>query len=183
MKFASGGAIQNPNRSPNDPPVRYGRLVAGTLVLTPKWTRETIAGARSYRQNNRIVRHEISSINVNEKVPVERRQSDRFAIEREVRYRVINKRGGEEAGEGKTVNMSSAGVLFTSDHLLIPGRRVELSVNWPALLNNKCALKLVARGRVVRFEEGRVAIDIQQYEFRTTPLPGGGTSVPPPAMD
>ena len=25
----------------------------------------------------------------------------------------------------------------------------------------------VARGRVVRFEEGRAAIEIQQYEFRT----------------
>jgi hypothetical protein len=129
------------------------------------------------------VRHEINSINIDEKVPVERRHSDRFPIEREVRYRVINKRGGEEAGEGKTVNMSSAGVLFTSDHLLIPGRRVELSVNWPALLNNKCALKLVARGRVVRFEEGRVAIDIQQYEFRTSPLPSGGASVPPPPVE
>jgi hypothetical protein len=28
-------------------------------------------------------------------------------------------------------------------------------------------LKLVARGRVVRFEQGRAAIEIQQYEFRT----------------
>jgi hypothetical protein len=34
-------------------------------------------------------------------------------------------------------------------------------------LNNKTALKLVARGRVVRFEGGRAAIEIQQYEFRT----------------
>ena len=42
----------------------------------------------------------------------DRRRSDRFAIEREIRYRALNKRGGEEAGEGKTVNMSSSGVLF-----------------------------------------------------------------------
>jgi hypothetical protein len=64
--------------------------------------------------------------------------------------------------------MSSAGILFTTDQIVLPGRRLEVSINWPAQLNNKCALKLVARGRVVRFEEGRAAMEIQQYEFRTT---------------
>lgn len=105
----------------------------------------------------------------------DRRHSDRFPIEREVRYRVMNKRSGEESGDGKTVNISSSGVLFTSGHILLPGRRLELSISWPAQLNNKCALKLVARGRVVRFEEGRAAIEIQQYEFRTqsSVSPGG----------
>lgn len=97
----------------------------------------------------------------------ERRHADRFPIEREVRYRVLNKRGGDEAGDGKTVNMSSAGILFTTDAMVLPGRRLEIAVNWPAQLNNQCALKLVARGRVVRFEGGRAAMEIQQYEFRT----------------
>jgi hypothetical protein len=97
----------------------------------------------------------------------DRRHSDRFPIEREVRYKVLNKRSGEEAGDGKTVNISSTGVLFTSQHVLVPGRRLEVAISWPAQLNNKCALKLVARGRVVRFEEGLAAIEIQQYEFRT----------------
>ena len=97
----------------------------------------------------------------------DRRHSDRFPIQREVRYRVLNKRAGEETGDGKTVNISSSGVLFTSEHILLPGRRLELSISWPAQLNNQCALKLVARGRVVRFEDGCAAIEIQQYEFRT----------------
>lgn len=102
----------------------------------------------------------------------DRRRSDRFAIEREIRYRALNKRGGEEAGEGKTVNMSSSGVLFTSGQILRPGRRIELSISWPAQLNNKCALKLVARGRIVRFDNGLAAMEIQQYEFRTQSAPG-----------
>jgi len=97
----------------------------------------------------------------------DRRHSDRFPIEREVRYSVLNKRSGEESGDGKTINISSSGVLFTAEHILLPGRRLELSISWPAQLNNRCALKLVARGRVVRFEDGRAAIEIQQYEFRT----------------
>ena len=88
-------------------------------------------------------------------------------MERDVRYRVLNKRGGDEAGEGSTVNMSSSGILFTSKHLLLPGRRLELAINWPAQLNNQVPLKLVARGRVVRCEEGTAALEIQQYEFRT----------------
>lgn len=103
----------------------------------------------------------------NENTPADRRHSDRFPIEREVRYKVLNKRSSEETGDGKTINISSSGVLFTADHMLLPGRRMELAISWPAQLNNKVALKLVARGRVVRFEGGRAAIEIQQYEFRT----------------
>ncbi|MBY0505257.1 MAG: PilZ domain-containing protein [Bryobacteraceae bacterium] len=100
----------------------------------------------------------------------DRRHSDRFPIEREVRYKVLSKRSAEEAGEGRTLNMSSAGVLFTAHHQLIPGKRIELSITWPAQLNNKCALRLVARGRVVRSQQGMAALEIQQYEFRTTSL-------------
>jgi hypothetical protein len=97
----------------------------------------------------------------------DRRHSHRFPIEREVRYRVLSKRSGEDAGDGKTVNISSSGVLFKADHVLLPGRRLELSISWPAQLNQKTALKLVARGRIVRFEDGLAAMEIQQYEFRT----------------
>ncbi len=97
----------------------------------------------------------------------DRRGSDRFPIEREVKYKVLSKRSADEAGSGKTLNMSSSGVLFTAEHLLIPGKRIEVSISWPAQLNNKTNLKLVARGRVVRCEDGRAALEIQQYEFRT----------------
>lgn len=97
----------------------------------------------------------------------ERRVSNRFPIERDVRYKVLSRRSTSESGTGKTVNMSSTGILFTTDSVLLPGKRVELSISWPAQLNNTCALKLVARGRVVRCEKGKAAIEIQQYEFRT----------------
>lgn len=120
-------------------------------------------------------------MNSNDSVQADRRHSDRFPIEREVRYRVMNKRGGEEAGDGKTLNISSSGVLFTTEQMLLPGRRLELSISWPAQLNNKCALKLVARGRIVRFEKGRAALEIQQYEFRTasaSPAPAGWAGGP-----
>lgn len=79
----------------------------------------------------------------------------------------MNRRGSDDTGEGRTINMSSSGVLISSTQMLLPGRRVEVAISWPAQLNNKVALKLVARGRVVRYDQGRAAVEIQQYEFRT----------------
>jgi len=120
-------------------------------------------------------------VNSNETVQADRRNSDRFPIEREVRFRVMNKRGGEETGDGRTLNISSSGVLFTTEQMLLPGRRLEVSINWPAQLNNKCALRLVARGRIVRFEKGVAALEIQQYEFRTasaSAAPGNAAGPP-----
>jgi hypothetical protein len=96
-----------------------------------------------------------------------RRNSLRMDIEREVHYRVLSRKNGEAAAIGKTLNISSSGVLFTTDQVIPPGRNVELSINWPVQLNSKCALKLMARGRVVRFENGRAALEILQHEFRT----------------
>ena len=90
-------------------------------------------------------------------------------IERDVQYRVLGRGGPEIQADGKSVNMSSSGILFTTKDVLTPGRRVEISVDWPAQLNNQCALKLVARGRIVRFEGDRAALEIMQHEFRTRP--------------
>jgi len=111
---------------------------------------------------------------------IERRAADRFPIEREVRYRILNKRSSCEEGTGKTVNISSNGVLFTTDQILVPGKRLELSISWPAQLDNKCQLKLVARGRVARLEQGKAAIEIQQYEFRTQGSKGFTVPLDPP---
>ena len=98
----------------------------------------------------------------------ERRRSSRFPVERAVRYRVISRRADVHPGQGQTRNMSSNGVLFSTQQNLVPGKRVEIDISWPAQLNDTCPLKLVARGRVVRAGAGQAALEIQQYEFRTT---------------
>ena len=102
----------------------------------------------------------------------DRRAADRFPIEREVRYKILNRKSADEVGVGKTINMSSNGVLFSTEEYLLPGKRLELSISWPAQLDSKVSLKLVARGRVVRSEEKRAAIEIHQYEFRNQAAPG-----------
>src|SRR5947209_16492106 len=97
----------------------------------------------------------------------ERRSSDRFPIEREVRYKMLDGKSVTGSGSGKTLDISSGGVLFTTEQHLTEGKRLELSVNWPAQLNNSCALKLVALGRLVRCDATKAAIAIEKYEFRT----------------
>jgi len=95
----------------------------------------------------------------------DRRAAVRFRIEQEVRYKILS-RNAVETGGGKTVNMSSSGVLFTTERTLLPGEHLELAVNWPAQLDNKCALKIVTTGRVVRSSGTQAAIEIERYEFR-----------------
>ncbi len=101
----------------------------------------------------------------------ERRRSSRFPIERELRYKTLNQRSEILSGSGKTLNISSSGVLFTSDHELPVGTRLEVSISWPAQLNERVMLNLVARGRITRHNKGQMALQIQQYEFRTQSRP------------
>lgn len=96
-----------------------------------------------------------------------RRRSERMEIEQEVNYRIINRKDAEVVAQGKTVNISSSGVLFTTQKAVPPGRQVELDIHWPAQLDNKCGLKLVARGRIVRQDGEHAALEILQHEFRT----------------
>jgi hypothetical protein len=89
-------------------------------------------------------------------------------IERDVRYKVLaGKKAPSQTGLGKTLNMSSGGVLFTTESALPEGERVELAVSWPAQLNDTLPLKLVAMGRLVRADETQAAIVIERYEFKT----------------
>ena len=97
----------------------------------------------------------------------DRRGHSRFPIVRELRYRLIGGRGNSEWGTGQTLDISSTGVLFTAEEPLPPGRRLELSISWPAQLNGKCPMKLVARGRVARCRGNDVAVELDKHEFRT----------------
>ena len=96
----------------------------------------------------------------------DRRKSKRWPIEREVRYKVVN--GQKDiSGSGKTINISSGGVLFTTEYTLSERQSIELAVSWPAILNEAIPLELTARGNVIRAEETQAAITIERYEFKT----------------
>ena len=97
----------------------------------------------------------------------ERREKRRFRIEQDVRYKMLYGQRIAETGAGKTLNISSAGVWFTTENLLTTGMPVELSMNWPVLLNDACPMKLMIYGCVVRSNDRGAAVAIERYEFRT----------------
>jgi hypothetical protein len=70
-------------------------------------------------------------------------------------------------GTSETLNISSKGLLFSTDAQLQSGQLVQVSLDWPARLENQIALKLVAEGRIVRNGGGQAAMTIDKYEFRT----------------
>jgi c-di-GMP-binding flagellar brake protein YcgR len=97
----------------------------------------------------------------------DRRGNSRFPVREEVRYRVLNAKSLNSTGVGKTLNISSGGILFTTEGRLPMGKLVEVAVNWPARLGGACALKFVVVGRVVRAENDKAAVRIERYEFKT----------------
>ena len=98
----------------------------------------------------------------------ERRTKRRFQIDQEVRYKMLYGQRIAETGVGRTFNISSGGVWFTTENMLTSGMPVELSMTWPVLLNDSCPMKLMIYGCVVRSNEKGAAVAIERYEFRTS---------------
>ena len=97
----------------------------------------------------------------------DRRTKRRFQIDQEVRYKMLYGQRIAETGVGRTMNISSGGVWFSTENMLTSGMPVELSMNWPVLLNDVCPMKLMIYGCVVRSNEKGAAVTIERYEFRT----------------
>ena len=98
----------------------------------------------------------------------ERRRSSRFPIELKLYYETLGLRAAVLAGHGRTVNLSSSGILFISDQYLSIGTRLEVCIDWPVRLSKLGSLCLIARGRVTRHHivRGQAVLEIQQHEFR-----------------
>jgi len=97
----------------------------------------------------------------------ERRAKHRFAIERELRFKVLDSERPTTTGIGNTVDISSGGVAFETLTKLNPGTLMEISISWPVLLDDTCLMRLVVLGRVVRTRRQVVACTVDKYEFRT----------------
>lgn len=102
-----------------------------------------------------------------EKRRVDQRVTRRYPISLEIEYKVLRKGRVERLGLGRTLNVSSGGVLFQATDELPAGSSVELLMQWPFLLEGVCPLKLVIHGSVVRSDSKGVAIRNKHHEFRT----------------
>jgi hypothetical protein len=95
----------------------------------------------------------------------DRRRNIRFPLEMELRYRVAARAG--QWVDGRSVNISSSGLLLRTEEAPVPGSKVQLAVCWPQLLDDRVPLRLVVQGRVVRSGEGQAAVRFDRFEFRT----------------
>ena len=99
--------------------------------------------------------------------PVDRRATSRFPVQQEVRYRLLQTPASGKGGVGRTLDISSGGIRFSTTDRLPTGRMVEVAMHWPARLHGTCPLQFVATGKVVRSDGNTAAVRIQRYEFRT----------------
>jgi c-di-GMP-binding flagellar brake protein YcgR len=97
---------------------------------------------------------------------IERREAGRYSIEREMKWKWHGKRTREAPEHGRTLNISSAGVLFTSSFRLPLGMVVQMGINWPGAVESEDGLQLLAKGRVVRSEAGCTAVEFHQRVFQ-----------------
>lgn len=93
----------------------------------------------------------------------DRRASHRYPVSMELTYR---ERKGDQAGTGRTLDMSSRGLCCSGLEPLPAGTEIEVSLDWPVLLED-CPLKMVIVGHVLRSGAGRTALLILRYQFHT----------------
>ena len=110
---------------------------------------------------------------------LERRATTRFPLTLAVRYAVSGRRQPREMGSGRTIDLSSSGLCFIADWPLWPGQRLDVSIDWPALLDGGVQLQLMISGVVVRTNGTVTAMQIQRHEFKTRRV--GLQAVPPQA--
>ena len=100
-------------------------------------------------------------------IAADRRSSRRYTISLPVRIQTLKDHHVTDAGTGEVVNMSSRGIAITIDESLNVGTLVEVSIDWPVLLDGKIPVKLVVEAVVVRTDGCVVAVEIIRHEFRT----------------
>jgi hypothetical protein len=69
-------------------------------------------------------------------------------------------------GRGKTVDISSRGILFEAERTLPPQRIIQLSIDWPVSRDAGGTMELYVAGRTVRRRGRRTALAMERHEFR-----------------
>jgi hypothetical protein len=113
-----------------------------------------------------------------ESIAGDRRRDRRYPIPLELRWKLIRRKRVLDTGVGRTLDLSSGGLLFESGRQMTPGLNVELAISWPALLHNVAPMQLIVHGRIVRSDGARIAIRIVQHEFRTVGILTNHRGVP-----
>jgi len=60
-------------------------------------------------------------------------------------YKCLSGDKDSDEGVSKILNVSSGGIRFTIEPTINIGQRAEVTVEWPALIDNKCLMKWSSR--------------------------------------
>lgn len=91
----------------------------------------------------------------------DRRRYHRFPIIAQAEYILDRHRAN-----ATTLDLSSGGVLLKTGAFLQTGQQIVVLIDWPVLLDQRCPIRLVVSGRVLRSNEAGTAVGIMRHEFR-----------------
>jgi hypothetical protein len=69
-------------------------------------------------------------------------------------------------GDGETLHISSNELLFAAEQSFPTGQCLQVSLDWPALLENRIPMRLVVSGQILRSSDGQTTMTIEKYQFR-----------------
>lgn len=95
----------------------------------------------------------------------------RFAMERPVEVRFPGAREAPPA-QGRTVNISSGGVLFRTDQVIGVGRKIDMVVRMSRPGSEVVNVDLYLRGVIVRSGRGWAAAQVRKYRLVPIAPPG-----------
>ena len=96
----------------------------------------------------------------------DRRMRQRFPLSLDVEYS-IRTEDSVVSGHGRTLDLSSRGLRFTTEKPLPIGPAINVAIEWPQTLTDGVPLRLVLAVEVMRRSGAEMAARIYQYEFRT----------------
>jgi hypothetical protein len=105
----------------------------------------------------------------------ERRVHQRYPISLEVEYQLLDATGVKRKGIGRTVNISSSGILVHLEENQSNVNSIQLSVKWPFLLDGLVPLQWIVRGNIVRADGDSLAVEVINHAFHTAGKEGRNT--------
>ena len=93
-----------------------------------------------------------------------------YPLTLDLQYKVLSGRL-ETAGIGQTSSMGSGKLVFTGNQSIKSGARLEISILWPALLDDHVRLQLVIQGRAIDVAGKRITVCFAKHQFRTRSAP------------
>lgn len=103
-----------------------------------------------------------------QKMNHDRRSHRRYPVSVDLEYSLSSPEGHLRVGRGRTINLSSGGVLFEAEATVPVNTTVEMSISWPLRSEHQVQFGLHVTGKTVRAKDRQVAVKFDHCIFRTT---------------